>query len=77
MPEAFSHTFGPSLTAIERPGCPKCQTRMSLARIAPGPKGFDIRTFECSKCEHVHIVTAETDPMTSAGRQHGQPKPPE
>jgi hypothetical protein len=29
---------------------------MSLARIAPGPSGFDIRTFECGGCHHVHIV---------------------
>jgi hypothetical protein len=40
---------------------------MSLARIAPGPSGFDIRTFECGGCHHVHIVTGvETDPMRSA-----------
>jgi hypothetical protein len=39
---------------------------MSLARIAPGPKGFDIRSFECSKCAYVHIVAIEHDPMKSA-----------
>lgn len=66
MPEAYSQTRNPALTSIRRPSCPKCQTRMSLARISPGPKGFDIRTFECGKCDHVHIVTVETDPMTSA-----------
>jgi hypothetical protein len=78
MPEAYSHTASPSLTAIERPRCPKCQTRMSLARIAPGPKGFDVRTFECGKCEHVDVVSAETDPMKSAkaGWQHSELKPP-
>jgi hypothetical protein len=38
---------------------------MSLARIAPGSKGFDIRTFECTKCESIYIVTVSTDPMKS------------
>jgi hypothetical protein len=38
---------------------------MSLARIAPGPKGFDIRTFECGKCDYVHIISVEKDPMKS------------
>jgi hypothetical protein len=36
---------------------------MSLARIAPGPSGFDIRTFECSRCSHVQTMTVEADPM--------------
>jgi hypothetical protein len=78
MPEAFFNS-GPSLTAIERPDCPKCQTRMCLARIAPGPKGLDIRTFECSKCGHVLILNAEIDPMNSAeaGWLDGELKPPE
>ena len=79
MPEAYSNNSGPSLTPIERPQCPKCQTRMSLARIAPGPKGFDIRTFECSKCGHVDIVSAETDPMKSikARWTHSDLRPPD
>jgi hypothetical protein len=66
MPESHIRPE-PSLLPIERPRCPKCtQTRMSLARIAPGPKGFDIRSFECSKCAYVHIVAIEHDPMKSA-----------
>ena len=78
MPEAFSNTFGPSLMAIERPRCSKCQNRMCLARIAPGPTGFDIRTFECTKCQHVQILSVETDPMKSAkaGWQHSGLKAP-
>jgi hypothetical protein len=64
MPESpSSPSSGPSLTSIERPHCPKCDARMSLARIAPGPAGFDVRTFECAGCLHVHILTVETDPM--------------
>jgi hypothetical protein len=53
------------LTSIERPHCPKCDARLSLARIMPGPSGFDIRTFECSDCHHVHVAIAEADPMKS------------
>jgi hypothetical protein len=37
-----------------------------LARIAPGPAGFDIRTFECPACDHVHQRVVElVDPMKS------------
>jgi len=38
---------------------------MMLARIMPGPKGFDLRNFECDKCDHVVTVTIPTDPMNS------------
>jgi hypothetical protein len=41
------------LPAIERPACPKCQTRMMLARIMPALLGTTLRTFECSVCNHV------------------------
>jgi hypothetical protein len=58
-------SFGPSLTPIERPRCSRCTSRMMLARIAPGPSGFDIRMFECGKCDHVHTATVDIDPMKS------------
>ena len=80
MPEPNSRSRAPSLTTIEHPRCPKCQqVRMSLARIMPGPKGFDIRTFECAKCEHVLTLSVEHDPMKSsgAGWQHSNLRPPE
>jgi len=38
---------------------------MTLARIAQGPSGFDIRTFDCGSRDHAHIVTVATDPMKS------------
>jgi hypothetical protein len=38
---------------------------MNLARSAPGPSGFDIRTFHCAGCGHVHTATVSTDPMNS------------
>ena len=48
------------------PPCPKCQTMTMLARITAGPSGFDIRTFECPECNHVHQTVLElVDPMKS------------
>ncbi len=40
----------PELLPIERPRCPKCQRRMKTASVSHGPKGFEKRAFECSKC---------------------------
>jgi hypothetical protein len=57
--------FEPSLLPIERPRCPKCQGRMMLARIEPGPAHSDLRIFECLKCAHVH-KTVVKDPMNSS-----------
>jgi hypothetical protein len=38
-----------------------------LARINPGPSGFDIRTFECPACNRVHqCVVERVDPMKSS-----------
>ncbi len=51
---------------IQRPPCPACQTRTMLARITPGPAGFDIRTFECTACHTIHrSVVSLIDPMKS------------
>jgi hypothetical protein len=37
-----------------------------LAWITHGPFGFDIRTFECPACDHVHQRVVElVDPMKS------------
>jgi hypothetical protein len=67
MSEAYIRP-DPSLIPIERPRCPKCQGRTMLTRIEPGPDSSDLRTFECSKCEHVYKVQAE-DP-TKPGVLH-------
>jgi hypothetical protein len=32
--------------------CTKCQAPVVLARIEPAKPGFDLRTFECSKCNN-------------------------
>lgn len=52
---------------------------MNLVRIMPGPKGFDLRNFECDKCDHVVMLTVATDPMKSDAMRWlaGDLKPPE
>jgi transposase-like protein len=65
MPDSQSYSSSQPLTHIERPYCPRCRSRMMLARIMPGPKGFDLRNFECDKCDHVVTLTVATDPMKS------------
>jgi len=64
MPETLSASR-PSFAAIARPHCPQCNATMTLVRIARGPSGFDIRTFDCATCDHAQIVTVATDPMKS------------
>jgi hypothetical protein len=52
---------------------------MMLARIMPGPPGFDIRNFECDNCDHVLTLSVAIDPMKSdaLGWFAGELKPPE
>jgi hypothetical protein len=60
-----SSRFDILLSAIERPACATYQKPMRLAGIAPGPSGYDCRTFECAKCDHLHIRVVASDPMKS------------
>jgi hypothetical protein len=53
------------LTAIERPRCSLCQTRMMLERVSPGPVGFEHRLFECPKCDQVELRFIASDPLKS------------
>jgi hypothetical protein len=55
------------MITLRRPLCPVCQTRTVLARVTPGPIGFDIRTFVCPECKQVHQTVADLliDPMKS------------
>jgi hypothetical protein len=39
-----------------RPECPTCTAQMYLARIETEKPGFDLRTFECPRCQHVETV---------------------
>jgi hypothetical protein len=66
------------LIAIQRLHCPKCHARMMLARISPGPTGFELRTFACSKCDHVEKIVIASDPMKSGdvGWLVGEVQPP-
>ena len=59
---------GPPLSAIERPRCPHCQTHTILSRIAPGPAGYELRAFECPKCDRVHRTLVVSDPMSGDAR---------
>jgi hypothetical protein len=54
------------LFAIQQLRCPKCRTRMKLARISPGPTGFELRTFDCSKCDHVEQIAIPSDDPTKS-----------
>jgi hypothetical protein len=51
---------------------------MNLDRIVLGPNGYDLRNFECDRCDHLMTVTVATDPMKSAamGWLAGSLKPP-
>jgi hypothetical protein len=53
------------LLAIQELHCPKCRTRMMFARIAPGPTGFELRTFDCANCDHVEKIAIASDPAKS------------
>ena len=66
------------LLAIQQLRCPICRTRMRLARISPGPTGFELRTFECAKCDHVEQIAIASDPMKSGavGWFTGELQPP-
>jgi hypothetical protein len=50
---------------------------MMLAAIVPGPEGFELRTFECRKCNHSFTnAVAEGPNAVSAGWIAGELKPP-
>ena len=59
------HLAAIPLLAIERLRCEKCHARMMLVGIAPGPAGFELRTFDCSGCHHVENIAIASDPMRS------------
>lgn len=52
-----------SLSSIERPHCPRCQAPMMLESISPAPRGYDLRTFECVRCDHIFTRLVPCDPM--------------
>jgi hypothetical protein len=36
---------------------------MALARISPGIRGFEERTFECATCDRTDKISVAVDPM--------------
>ena len=66
------------LLAIERLRCEKCHARMMLVGISPGPSGFELRTFDCSGCDHVEKIAIASDPLKSGdvGWFVGESPPP-
>jgi len=52
---------------------------MMLNRISSASEGYDSRTFECTKCDHLLTRTVARDPMRSetAGWQYSELKAPE
>jgi hypothetical protein len=51
----------PCLLPIPRPGCPKCECRMMLLGIVPGPEGSEVRKFRCRSCGHAFTNAAVQD----------------
>jgi len=52
---------------IEPPDCPKCKTRMMLARLSPSRDGFELQYFDCPKCDHgLTVEVAAPDPLKAA-----------
>jgi hypothetical protein len=51
---------------------------MALARLSPGKRGFEERTFECTTCGRTEKSSIEVDPMKSdaVGWLAGELKPP-
>jgi transposase-like protein len=45
-------TSAPLTIAMGCPICPRCGTRMLLARIFPDRPGYNRRTYECPRCEY-------------------------
>jgi transcription elongation factor Elf1 len=43
----------------ERLECPECSALTYLAIIEPEKPGFDLRTFECPRCQHVETVVVK------------------
>jgi hypothetical protein len=59
---------GPPLSVIERPRCKHCEARTNLAGIASGPAGYELRTFECPKCNRFQRTLVVSDPMSGDAR---------
>ena len=71
MAETCSSSRDPVI-ASRRRRCPNCDATMHLARVARGSSNFDIRAFDCRRCDHTHIVTAATDLVSDNRSLHAK-----
>ena len=78
MPASHTLPIGPRLSPIERPRCQHCESRTDLTGIAPGPAGYELRTFACSRCGRVQQTSVASDPMSGGaeGWLNGELKSP-
>jgi len=68
MPE--SQPNFPIRYPIERRSCPNCKMDMMIIRIMPDRLGYQLRTFECTKCGDETVLMATSAPYSaSAGVQ--------
>ena len=68
----------PSGIALHRPVCKSCDVGMMAARISPDGDGFELRQFECPKCNHIVVERVATDPIaTTGGWLSGELRPPQ
>jgi len=61
----MSFDYFPGGTSIKHPRCSRCTSRMMLARVSPGPVGFEHCCFECPGCKSVQNEVVASDPMNS------------
>jgi hypothetical protein len=66
------------LTAIDKLHCPECRARMELARVSAGPTGFEVRTFDCTRCDRVEkiAIALESRGTSAIGWFVGESAPP-
>jgi hypothetical protein len=43
--------------------CPCCSEPMRLSCITPGLEGYDLRTFDCEKCDRSKTFVVQIDPI--------------
>jgi len=80
MPEFQSSKSGNPPGSLECPRCPRCQARMILTGISPAPAGYDLRAFECAKCDRISTRLVPKDPMKTGDAMRwlsGDLKPPQ
>jgi hypothetical protein len=66
------------LVAIDRLHCPECHARMTLAQVSAGPTtGFELRTFDCTQCDHVEriMIPLDSKEASAVGWFVGEPPP--